>query len=438
MLNARICKLFTLLSVCCVCAGYGFNALAGGTPSAEIKVSSVEMLTGKELVTLEFSSAARFKKSFLLHYPERVVVDVESVRNGGVALPSGYKGKAIRGMRFAQNNPETSRLVIDMNVPVQSVTVHEFSADNKSKMKMVVAIMLDGVVVDNTTTETKHIEKSVEKESAVQSASVTPNIPNYIPSVPARTSEPSAITIEEDSGKEKSNVALSKKNKGKPIIMVDAGHGGKDPGASSAQGEYEKHITLAYAKALVSALNKTGRYNAKLTRDSDVFILLGERVKLARKAGASMFISLHADSAPATQAEGLSIYTLSETASDKESAALAEQENNSDNIGGIDLGNQEAEVADILIDLARRETKNKSMEFAEKVLGGLKKQSVNFLRDPHRFAGFKVLKAPDIPSVLIELGFISTPAEAQRLKTAAHKERIIRGIVAGIDTYFRK
>ncbi len=221
----------------------------------------------------------------------------------------------------------------------------------------------------------------------------------------------------------------------KKVIVLDAGHGGRDPGAIGVSGTKEKNITLAMAKELSSKLNATGKYKVVLTRDRDKSLRLRDRVRLARKAEGDLFISLHADSNRSRKTRGLSVYTLSERASDKEAAQLAANENKADIIAGLDLGEQTREVADILIDLAQRETMNRSAEFASYMVKEMKK-NVKLLRNTHRFAGFAVLKAPDIPSVLLEMGYLSNKTEEKLLKTKAYRAKLARSAVESIDNYF--
>lgn len=220
----------------------------------------------------------------------------------------------------------------------------------------------------------------------------------------------------------------------KPLIAIDAGHGGQDPGAIGLHGTHEKHVTLNYARALREALLRTGRYRVILTREDDRFIMLPERVAIARKMKADIFVSFHADSNPRPEARGLSIYTLSETASDDEAAALAEHENKADIIPGIDLNTTDADVASILIDLTQRETMNKSAVMADAIVKSLSGK-ITKLDKTHRFAGFRVLKAPDIPSTLIELGFLSNATDERLLLTPEYRDLVVNSVVKGIDRY---
>ncbi len=224
-------------------------------------------------------------------------------------------------------------------------------------------------------------------------------------------------------------------NKAKKIIVIDPGHGGQDPGAIGYSGVYEKNITLAMARELKALLDKTGHYKVYLTRNRDVFIPLRERVKIARKYEADLFFSIHVDSALNRRATGLSVYTLSETASDKEAAALAERENKADVIAGLNLVEHSKEVSDILINLAQRETMNRSSEFATFMVREMKK-SVKLVANTHRFAGFAVLKAPDIPSVLLEMGYLSNRNEEKLLQQKSYRNKLAKSSVEAIDKYF--
>lgn len=223
----------------------------------------------------------------------------------------------------------------------------------------------------------------------------------------------------------------------KPIIVVDAGHGGVDPGTIGKGGVYEKRITLAVAKRLKTALEKTGHYKVYLTRDTDTYIKLRERVNIARRLNADLFISLHVDAIAKPSISGASVYTLSENASDKEAAKLAERENRSDIIAGVDLSSEGDVVASILIDLAQRDTMNKSKQFASDVISNLGSQ-IKILDNPSRSAGFAVLKAPDIPSILVEMGFLSSRQDEKKLQTAAHQTKIVTALMTAVDTFFAK
>lgn len=218
-------------------------------------------------------------------------------------------------------------------------------------------------------------------------------------------------------------------------VVIDAGHGGVDPGAIGHDGTYEKTVALAAAKALKQELERTGRYKAVLTREGDTFIRLRERIAIARRVQGDLFISLHADSIGDKSLRGFSVYTLSETASDKEAAALAAKENKADIVAGVDFTEQEPEVTNILIDLAQRRTMNYSARLAGYVVKEMKGQTA-LLKRPHRFAGFAVLKAPDVPSILVELGFMSNKDDSKRLNDPKFRATVAKGLRRAIDRYF--
>ena len=229
----------------------------------------------------------------------------------------------------------------------------------------------------------------------------------------------------------------NKINKRLHVIVIDPGHGGADPGAIGRSGTYEKHITLGVAKEFAKTLKKTGRYKVILTRKRDKYIPLRKRVAIARTSEADLFISVHADSVKNRRIRGASVYTLSENASDKEAAELARKENKSDLIFGKDLSNEDFQVANILIDLAQRETMNHSARFANILVNELR-HATRVLPRTHRFAGFRVLKAPDVPSVLLELGFLSNRQDEVSLRTKKYRNKIAKAIVKSVDNYFKR
>lgn len=382
----RILCLLTVFSI--FLAWHATPAIAGpAILSTEIKVQP----TG-ELVILSLSAPIPQQKLFMLKAPDRVVLDLSTLSPGQLALPKNYGGSLIKAIRFGQFDAATSRLVFELSKSLRTASLHQFSDSAKGSYRLIIDM--------------------------VPGASMAVNASSF----PVPTSKP----------------VFTKEHASKPLVVIDAGHGGKDPGATGATGTHEKDITLRYARALKESLLRTGRYRVALTREDDTFILLPDRVKLARGAGGDVFISLHADSAPNSQARGLSAYTVSEQASDAESAALAEQENAVDELAGMKIEGEQADVADILIDLAQRDTKNKSSELAETMVAAFTRNTIKVLPSPHRFAGFRVLKAPDIPSMLIELGFLSAREDETMLKTAAYQQKIISGIITGLDAYFRK
>ena len=220
-----------------------------------------------------------------------------------------------------------------------------------------------------------------------------------------------------------------------PLVMLDPGHGGKDPGAIGVSGTYEKHIALASANELRRQLTAGRRYRVELTRSRDVFIPLAQRVKIAQARGAALFVSMHADALTDHSVRGASVYTLALSASDAQSAALARRENSADRYGGADFRGTSPEVARILASLERAETRSGSARMARSVVGAFD-GSVPLLQNPSRHADFAVLQAADIPSVLVEMGFMSNRADEAALRKPKHRAQVAAALREAIDAYF--
>lgn len=352
---------------------------------------------GAERIIFTTDGPVSVNRSFVLPEPERVVVDMPAVRATGVALPAGYQGGFVRNLRFGQFDPVTSRLVLDLSVPARILRAHP-----EGNNRLVVEILPTRPVVGGVATGAV--------TAPVMAAPVSPFEAMSAPTPP--------VKVEAE----------------KKLIVIDAGHGGQDPGALGKSGTREKMVTLRFAEALKSALLRTGRYRVLMTREGDMYIPLQGRVDIARRAKGDVFLSLHADSTPRGDARGVSVYTLSDTASDEEAAALADRENKSDIIAGLDLDTADADVASILIDLTQRETMNKSAVLADTIVADLHPKITKLPRT-HRFAGFRVLKAPDIPSVLIEMGFLSNAADEKLLGSKEYEDLLTSSIVRALDTY---
>ena len=220
-----------------------------------------------------------------------------------------------------------------------------------------------------------------------------------------------------------------------PTVVIDPGHGGADPGAISQDGVYEKEIVLATSQEFARALAARHTYRVVLTRSTDEFLPLRKRVACARACKADLFLSLHADTLPDPGVRGLSVFTLSAQASDREAAALALGENRADLVGGVKLSREPRDVGKILLDLTRRETSNLSITLARDLIAQLGREAV-LLDRPQRSADFAVLTAPDIPSALVELGCLSNTAERRLLQQPAYQQRLARGLVRAIDMFF--
>jgi N-acetylmuramoyl-L-alanine amidase len=224
----------------------------------------------------------------------------------------------------------------------------------------------------------------------------------------------------------------------RPLIVIDPGHGGLDNGTQSS-GEMEKNLVLGFGLALRDRIEKSGKYRVVMTRTDDTFIPLNDRVKVAHNQSAALFVSIHADALPRREgdAQGATIYTLSDKASDAEAERLAEAENKSDAIGGVNLSDEPTEVADILIDLAQRETKTFSNRFARTLMGEMK-NTVRMHKHPLKSAGFRVLKAPDVPSVLVELGYVSNKGDLEHLVSENWRSKTVGSMAQAIDAFFAK
>ena len=363
----------------------------------------------KTRIVLDMDQAADFQ-SFVLSDPYRLVVDLPrftwSVKNFTANDEAG-----ILAVRQGALKPGVSRIVFDLSRSMSIRSAFVLPAKGQKGDRLVIDIARIGV------DEFKQFKGQIHGNLDIN------NPPNN--------------AGQSFSNKSKSKANSAVKNDYKPLVVIDPGHGGVDPGAVGKEaGLLEKDVVLKLALSLRDALVKSGRYRVKMTRSTDVFISLRGRVKFARDAGADLFVSIHADSIGNKKVRGASVYTLSEKASDKQTAALAARENKADLIAGIDLSVEDQDVVNILVDLARRDTMNQSKFFAGKLATVLPKEGVRTLEHTHRYAGFAVLKAPDIPSVLVEAGFMSNKNEARMLNTETYRNKVVSGLKRGINAYF--
>lgn len=350
-------------------------------------------------VVLDLGSKVDFD-IFSLDNPRRVVVDLPSL---DWPNKTPKVDGLVKSIRFGQFSDTKSRLVIDLSRPAN--VAKSFLLDKSSGLP-------HRLVLDLVPSSASAFTQQVAKDRAAKRKTAKAEAPP-----PVFTPKPKS------------------QRRGKPVIVLDAGHGGVDPGAHGAKAR-EKDVTLTFTRELAKQLRATGRYKVYLTRNRDIYIPLRQRVNIARKHNADLFMSIHADAIKRKSVRGMSIYTLSETASDKEAAALARKENQSDIIAGIDFADQPAEVANILIDLAQRETKNLSVKFANLVVEKARGKT-RLLERTHRFAGFRVLKAPDVPSVLIELGFLTNRSDEKQLLNGKWRRGVAGAVVNSIDAFFK-
>ncbi len=373
---------------------------AVATTVSDVRLSAFSNGTGRIVVE---SNSKLTPKIFTLQNPNRLVLDMpKSVITSSVRKKEFKKNTVVTKVRFGKQGSDTARIVFDLS---RTVDESHFMLPPEGK---------NGIwrlVVDLKPNAKPVVQKTISQQT----------------SVPVSKSE----TVK----KKENTSGLLPFSKSKKVIMLDAGHGGQDPGAISKAGRYEKDLTLKMAKETKKLLENAG-YKVVLSRDRDIFISLRGRVKKAHEAKADLFISIHADSAKNTSARGLSIYTISEKASDKEAAALAERENKSDILLGMDLDDYQQEVSSVLIDLAKQDTMKESRRYADLVVKEMQR-TVQLLPNAHRFAGFAVLKSPNIPSVLLEMGYMSNRKEEREMQKASYRKKLGQALVRAVNTYFK-
>ncbi len=421
-----------------------FGLVLSAAPAMALTVKDVRigLHPDKTRIVVDLSEMSKFR-TFVLADPYRLVIDFPAF-DWQVGKISNPKASSVASVRQGALQPGISRIVVDLKDPVVIKSAFLLRAGKGSSDRLVLDF-------SRTTAEQFARDKGrihgllqVDETPVASAAARSQNYSNAAP--PAATTPPPQETSRAVPAAIGSGMALPGRKpvtappaaKRKYVIIIDPGHGGVDPGALGANGAFEKHVTLALGKELKRQLESTGRYEVHLTRDRDIYLRLYQRVDIARKSNADLFISLHADSIGKPSVHGASVYTLSEKASDSQTAKLAERENKADIIAGTDLSHEDQQVANILIDLAMRDTMNQSKFFANTVVDTMQGNGLKTLESPHRFAGFAVLKAPDVPSVLIETGFMSNKKEAQLLSSAEYRAKIARAIAAGIDAYFDK
>lgn len=443
-----------------VLAALSMGVLAGpGTAYAlDAEVTDIRVgahgLSTRLVVDLDRPVKARV---FTLAGPARLVIDLPEVgwRLPQKPLPSNVG--VLSRLRYGLFEPGNSRIVVDLNQPSRVHEALALPAEADQPHRLVIDMARASghdflqsvsaapieIVGSKSEIASARPELKLTPREQPKTVSVAPVVAPK-PVQPPAPEAPSVRTVAAPPNPAMNQQLASLRLPRKPsvpdtgrkrVIVIDPGHGGVDPGAIGYSGSYEKHITLAAARDIKEYLEGTGRFSVYLTRDRDVFIRLRDRFEIAREKDADLFISVHADTIRNKKIRGLSVYTLSERASDKEAAELADRENKADLIAGVDLTHESAEVTNILIDLAQRETMNRSAQLASLFVQQLGSQ-VKVLRNPHRFAGFAVLKAPDVPSLLVELGFLSNRDDERALKSKSHRRNIASAIAAAVDAYF--
>lgn len=379
---------------------------------AGYNVSDIRVGQGVGNIRIVFDSDKNFEyETFLLDNPKRLVIDIKDASVDPSIEDKKNESDLVDKIKIGSFDSGKTRVVFSLKKPILVKKVFFLPPQSTFDWRF---------VVDVSPVSSKQFSGNIGNDTLFSSSD---SIFDFL-----------GGSDDSEASKKKPS---SNSNSKKKIIVLDAGHGGKDPGAIGYSGVYEKNITLAMAKEIKEILDRDSKYKVYLTRSNDVFISLRDRVAIARKYDADLFLSIHADSAKNRSAVGLSVYTLSENASDKEAEALADRENKADIIMGLNLVEHSKEVSDILINLAQRETMNRSSEFAGFMVEEMRK-SVNLVSNTHRFAGFAVLKAPDVPSVLLELGYLSNRREEGLLKQKSYRSKLALSTKKSIDKYFSK
>lgn len=341
---------------------------------------------------------------FTLADPYRIVVDMSEV---GFQLPddAGHRGRGLfTAFRYGLISPGKSRIVLDVAGPVQVDKSFVVPPAKDQPARLVIDVV--------PTTREAFLE--------------------------ANRAYRELLGAERAARRDRALVAPDEPSDDRPVVVLDPGHGGIDTGAKAGDGTLEKGITLAFAEVLGERLKETGRYNVLFTRTDDSFVSLGDQVAYARGHKADLFVSIHANSFRGRTIRGAIIYTVSDEASDKMAAEIAASENQVDVLAGIDIqGEDSDEVMDILLDLTRRETRNFGLVFARNLVQQLKTATPMF-KVPHQQASFKVLEAPDVPSAMIELGFLSNPEDEKLLKSDDWRRKTADSVVEAIDDFFER
>lgn len=374
--------------------------------AAVLTDAKLDWAKGVIRLMLKFDDEVKYTY-FTLENPDRLVIDVADARwQADIAADEAESG-VVAGVRHGYFKPDELRVVADLRQPVK---VKINAEKDKAGAFSIIA-------------ELHEINANSKNEAPIP-APVKIALPDQKPAK-------SAYPLPQD------KPSPPDKNR-KPVIIIDPGHGGHDSGALGRHDNVmEKDITLRYAKKLRDALMGTGHYEVYLTRTEDEFLKLRERIEIARKKDGDIFISLHADSHPDRGTRGFSVYTLSESASDKEAEMLAQRENRADVLSSVNLNGQSPEVAGMLIELAQRDTMNKSAELARALVAELTYEEIMSVRNTHRSAGFAVLKSPDIPSILLEMGFLSNAQDERQLRSKEFENRLTASVVAGVERYFK-
>jgi N-acetylmuramoyl-L-alanine amidase len=406
--------------------GSGFTLVNAAEEQAPIVASDFPVASDARLAgdtkqtrfVLDLDKAVQFR-AFALADPYRLVVDIPQV-NFRLPAGTGTTGRGlVKAFRYGLVMPGDSRIVFDLTGPAKITSSSMLEAANGQPPRLVLEL------------------EETEAASFAQ-ALAEPNKLELKPAVSdqqtAAISQPQTIPAEKPAPTERPALPADRR----PVVVIDPGHGGPDNGTRSGD-QMEKNLVLAYGLALRDQLEKSGKYHVVMTRSDDTFIPLDDRVKFAHNQAAALFVSIHADYLPHGEgdAQGATIYTLSDKASDAESEKLAESENRADAIGGVNLTQEPTDVADILIDLAQRETRTFSNRFAHILMGEMK-NATRMHKRPLKSAGFRVLTTPDVPSVLVELGYVSNKSDLEHLVSDSWRQKTVTSMAEAIDVFLAK
>ncbi|MEM7041408.1 MAG: N-acetylmuramoyl-L-alanine amidase [Pseudomonadota bacterium] len=431
---AVACRLTAI--ICLVGASVLVAALPGSAAASTVRDITLLPHDDGVRVVIDLGSKVPFQHLTYDH-PPRLIIELPDV---SWQLPERRGQRAyrmVKGFQFGRLSGKNSSLIIDLDRPFKIETVFELPPSDSSGFRIVTDL---APLPPDATMRRQRVRsdgfRALERETAEahrparRPSSERPAISSE--SEPDRVVE-HGVTVGQIAPvpSRRSDAAPAKR-----MIVIDPGHGGIDPGASGRGGTYEKNVVLDMALELRRQLVNTGRYDVILTRDDDSFVRLRDRLQIARASEGHLFLSLHADSlAKDRDVYGAAVYTLSDQASDEEAERLAATENRADILGGIDLSHHEELVTQILIDLAQRDANSKSVKMAEILVTELDKVT-KLLRKRRQQAGFVVLKSPDMPSALIELGYLSNEKDERRLTDQDHLADLSKAIVRAIDRYF--
>lgn len=349
-------------------------------------------------VVVEFNREPDLKW-FLLRGPHRLVVDLPETLfafDSDALDPRGL----VSGVRYGNLDSGSSRIILSTEGPFTVEKLSLLENENSPGYRMVLDIVADSEAA---------FESALADQTATTGSTVTAGKSDRVGAARERSDRPFTV-------------------------VIDPGHGGIDGGAEAVNGTAEKNLTLAFARVLRDKLAASGRFDVFMTREDDLFLRLDERVRIARQHEADLFISIHADTIKLPRIRGATVYTISERASDELAQAAAERENLADQVAGIEIAEENQQVADILFDLVRRETHGFSMAFARALVDQLGR-TIELINNPQRSAGFRVLRAPDVPSVLVELGYLSNATDVAKLENPEWRDKAAASMVGAVEAF---